>query len=46
MDLPVVALGGGEIDPAPPSHDEADGIEAVWQFVEEASALDTSSLQV
>lgn len=45
VDLPVVALGGGEIDPAPPSHDEADGIEAVWQFVEEASALDTSSLQ-
>ena len=45
VDLPVIALGGGEIDPPPPSHDEADGLEKLWEFLDAAPPLDTSQLQ-
>jgi len=45
VDVPVVPLGGGEIEPPPPSQDEADGLERLWQFVEAAPPLDTSKLQ-
>jgi len=45
VDLPVLALGGGEIDPAPPSHGESDGLEKLWEFVAGAEGLDTSELQ-
>jgi len=38
-------LGGGEPAPPPPSQDEADGLERLWQFVESAAPLDTSNLQ-
>ena len=47
-DVPVIALGGGSIDPAPPvatEVDSSDGFEALWRFVEAAEPLDTSSLQ-
>lgn len=30
VDVPVVALGGGEIEPAPPSQDETDGLEKLY----------------
>eukprot|EP00908_Phaeocystis_cordata_P011564 Transcript_22476.p1 GENE.Transcript_22476~~Transcript_22476.p1 ORF type:complete len:480 (+),score=262.31 Transcript_22476:80-1441(+) len=48
VDVPVIALGGGTIEPAPPVATEADasdGYEALWRFVEEAPLLDTSKLQ-
>jgi len=47
-DVPVIALGGGSIDPAPPvatEVDSSDGFEALWRFVEAAEPLDTSTLQ-
>jgi len=47
-DVPVIALGGGSIDPAPPvatEVDSSDGFEALWRFVQEAAPLDTSTLQ-
>jgi len=44
VDVPVVALGGGEIEPAPPSQDETDGLEKLWEFIDSAEALDTSRL--
>jgi len=43
-DVPVIALGGGEIEPPPPSHDESDGLERLWEFVSRQEALDTSRL--
>ena len=43
--LPVLNLGGGEIEPPPPNADEADGLEKLWEFIESASPLDTSQLQ-
>jgi len=48
VDVPVIALGGGTIEPAPPvatEPDTSDGYEALWRFVEEAPTLDTSKLQ-
>ena len=45
VDVPVLALGGAEIDPPPPSHDEVDGLEKLWEFINESEALDTSQLQ-
>jgi len=48
VDVPVLALGGGSIEPAPPVATEADasdGLEALWKFVENAEPLDTSTLQ-
>ena len=48
VDVPVLALGGGSIEPAPPvatEVDASDGLEALWKFVESAEPLDTSSLQ-
>ena len=45
VDVPVLALGGGEKHPAPPSSDESDGIEKLWEFIVEAPPLDTSQLQ-
>lgn len=44
VDVPVLALGGGEIEPPPPSHDEADGLEMLWHFIAAAKPLDTSKL--
>jgi len=44
VDVPVLALGGGEIDPPPPSHDEADGLEKLWEFISAAEPLDTTQL--
>ena len=43
--LPVLTLGGGEIEPPPPSHDELDGLEQLWEFLMAAEPLDTSQLQ-
>jgi len=43
--IPVLALGGGEIEPPPPSRDEADDLEKLWDFIECADPLDTSQLQ-
>ena len=45
VDVPVLALGGGEIEPPPPSQDEHDGLEKLWDFLAEADKLDTSQLQ-
>merc|ERR1719198_942457 len=48
VDVPVIALGGGSIEPAPPvasETDPKDGFEALWRFVEEGDPLDTSKLQ-
>ena len=44
VDLPILVLGGGEIEPAPPSQDESSGVEQLWQFVASAPELDTSRL--
>jgi len=44
IDVPVLALGGGEIEPPPPSQDESDGLEKLWAFLENAKPLDTSNL--
>ena len=44
VDLPILVLGGGEIEPAPPSQDESSGVEQLWQFVASAPKLDTSRL--
>lgn len=41
----MIALGGGEIEPPPPSQDESDGFEKLWEFVCDAKPLDTSKLQ-
>ena len=43
VSLPVIALGGGEIDP--PGHDEADGLEKLWEFLDAAPPLDSAQLQ-
>ena len=45
VDVPVLALGGGEIEPAPPSQDEHDGLERLWEFIDAAEGLDTAQLQ-
>lgn len=45
VDVPVLPLGGGEIEPAPPSQGEDDGMEQLWQFVASATPIDTSNLQ-
>ena len=45
VDVPVLTLGGGDIEPAPPSHDEADGLELLWEHLESSGPLDTSQLQ-
>lgn len=48
VDVPVLALGGGSIDPAPPMASEvdaADGLEALWKFLDSAEPVDTSTLQ-
>lgn len=44
VDLPILVLGGGEIEPAPPSQDESSGVEQLWQFVASRKKLDTSRL--
>ena len=44
VDLPILVLGGGEIEPAPPSQDESSGVEQLWQFLANAPELDTSRL--
>merc|ERR1719198_957861 len=47
VDVPVIALGGGSIEPAPPvasETDPKDGFEALWRFIEDAKPLDTSVL--
>lgn len=43
--LPILCLGGGEIEPPPPNADEADGLEKLWDFIQAADPLDTSELQ-
>jgi hypothetical protein len=45
VDVPVLNIGGGEIEPPPPSHDEADGLEKLWEFIDASAPLDTSQLQ-
>lgn len=45
VDVPVLPLGGGEIEPPPPSQDEADGLEQLYAFVDAAEPLETSDLQ-
>jgi len=45
QDVPVIELGGGEIEPPPPSHDETDGLEKLWEFVENAQPLSTAELR-
>ena len=43
VDVPVIALGGGTIEPAPPVATEADasdGYEALWRFAEEAPRVE------
>jgi len=44
--LPVVSLGGGELDPPAPSAPSATkGYEELWDFLQAAPPLDTSKLQ-
>jgi len=43
--IPVLTLGGGEIEPAPPNADESDGFDKLWDFLQCAEPLDTSQLQ-
>ena len=43
--MPIIALGGGEIEPAPPSMGEPDGLEKLWDFIASSGPLDTSDLQ-
>jgi len=47
VDVPMLALGGGELEPKPPSVDddaEADDMETLWEFLSTKEPLDTSRL--
>ena len=45
IDVPVLALGGGTIDPKPPSAEMTDDFEELWEFVCAAQPLDTTRIQ-
>jgi GTPase SAR1 family protein len=45
IDVPVLALGGGTIDPKPPSAEMTDDFEQLWEFVCAAQPLDTTRIQ-